>query len=85
MGFGYQMEYAGAKAAIASLWQVSDGGTQTLMEAFYNVLQDPKLTKAEVLAKAQRSMINQKNTDNTQSFNHPYFWSPFIIIGNGLL
>ena len=85
MGFGYQMEYAGAKAAIASLWQVSDGGTQTLMEAFYNVLQDPKLTKAEVLAKAQRSMINQKSTDNSPSFNHPYFWSPFIIIGNGLL
>ena len=85
MGFGYQMEYAGAKAAIASLWQVSDGGTQTLMEAFYNVLQDPTLTKAEVLAKAQRSMINQKSTDNSQSFNHPYFWSPFIIIGNGLL
>ena len=85
MGFGYQMEYAGAKAAIASLWQVSDGGTQNLMEAFYNVLQDPKLTKAEVLAKAQRSMINQKSTDNSPSFNHPYFWSPFIIIGNGLL
>jgi CHAT domain-containing protein/tetratricopeptide (TPR) repeat protein len=85
MGFGYQMEYAGAKAAIASLWQVSDGGTQALMEAFYNVLQDPKLTKAEVLATAQRSMINQKSTNNPQSFNHPYFWSPFIIIGNGLL
>ena len=85
MGFGYQMEYAGAKAAIASLWQVSDGGTQTLMEAFYDVLQDSTLTKAEVLAKAQRSMIHQKSTDNSQSFNHPYFWSPFIIIGNGLL
>ncbi len=46
---------------------------------------DPKLTKAEVLAKAPRSMINQKSSDNSQGFNHPYFWSPFIIIGNGLL
>ncbi|MBD2175443.1 tetratricopeptide repeat protein [Pseudanabaena sp. FACHB-1998] len=82
MGFGYQMEYAGAKAAIASLWQVSDGGTQALMEAFYGVLKDSQLTKAEVLAKAQRAMIQRQS--NTQDFSHPYFWSPFIIIGNGL-
>ena len=84
MGFGYQMEYAGAKAAIASLWQVSDGGTQALMDSFYTVLQDPKLTKAEVLARSQRAMIAQKSVSTSQNFNHPYYWSPFIIIGNGL-
>ncbi|MBD2318761.1 CHAT domain-containing protein [Phormidium tenue] len=81
MGFGYQMEYAGAKAAIASLWQVSDGGTQALMDAFYGILQDTKLTKAEVLAKSQRVLIN---TGKNSNFSHPYYWSPFIIIGNGL-
>lgn len=80
MGFGYQMEYAGAKAAIASLWQVSDGGTQALMDSFYTVIQDPNLSKAEVLAKSQRAMIK----DAASNFNHPYYWSPFIIIGNGL-
>ena len=81
MGFGYQMEYAGAKAAIASLWQVSDGGTQALMDAFYDILQDTRLTKAEVLAKSQRALIKDGKNHN---FNHPYYWSPFIIIGNGL-
>jgi CHAT domain-containing protein/tetratricopeptide (TPR) repeat protein len=81
MGFGYQMEYAGAKAAIASLWQVSDGGTQALMDAFYDILQDTRLTKAEVLAKSQRALIKDGKNRN---FNHPYYWSPFIIIGNGL-
>ncbi|GBO52874.1 hypothetical protein APA_675 [Pseudanabaena sp. lw0831] len=81
MGFGYQMEYAGAKAAIASLWQVSDGGTQALMDAFYDILQDTKLTKAEVLAKSQRALIKAGKDSN---FSHPYYWSPFIIIGNGL-
>ncbi len=84
MGFGYQMEYAGAKAAIASLWQVSDGGTQALMAAFYNILQDSQITKTEVLARAQRAMITKKNADASQVFDHPYYWSPFIIIGNGL-
>jgi CHAT domain-containing protein/tetratricopeptide (TPR) repeat protein len=81
MGFGYQMEYAGAKAAIASLWQVSDGGTQALMDAFYDAIQDAKLSKAEVLAKSQRSLIKAGKNSN---FTHPYYWSPFIIIGNGL-
>jgi CHAT domain-containing protein len=79
MGFGYQMEYAGAKAAIASLWQVSDGGTQALMDHFYTILSEPQITKAAVLAKAQRSLIK-----NASEFSHPYYWSPFILIGNGL-
>jgi CHAT domain-containing protein len=32
LGFGYLMQQVGALAAIASLWQVSDGGTQILMD-----------------------------------------------------
>jgi CHAT domain-containing protein len=31
LGFGYLMQQAGARAAIASLWSVDDGGTQALM------------------------------------------------------
>ncbi len=72
MRLGYQMECAGAKAAIASLWQVSDGGTQALMESFYNAVQDLLLTKAEVLAKSQRAMIA---SSKDSGFSHPYYWS----------
>ncbi|NJN30165.1 MAG: CHAT domain-containing protein [Synechococcales cyanobacterium RM1_1_8] len=32
------MQQVGVDAAIASLWQVSDGGTQSLMDAFYAAL-----------------------------------------------
>ena len=35
LGFGYQVQRAGAKNEIASLWFVNDEGTQALMEAFY--------------------------------------------------
>ncbi|NMF59061.1 CHAT domain-containing protein [Pseudanabaena yagii] len=38
LGFGYQVQKAGAKQAIASLWAVNDEGTQALMEAFYREL-----------------------------------------------
>jgi CHAT domain-containing protein len=56
LGFGYLMQQAGAKAAIASLWSVDDGGTQALMNAFYGGLQE-KMTKAEALRQAQIALI----------------------------
>ncbi|MEM9447746.1 MAG: CHAT domain-containing protein [Cyanobacteria bacterium P01_E01_bin.6] len=106
LGFGYLMQQAGARAAIASLWQVSDGGTQALMDAFYAALQQPDITKAEALRQAQMALITgdfsglgldergatgiRQRIDATvpervsQQLDHPYYWAPFILIGNGL-
>jgi len=91
LGFGYQMQQTGARAAIASLWSVDDGGTQALMSAFYNILSGKKLTKTEALRQAQISLINgySVKTGNAtarqvSNFSHPYYWAPFILIGNGL-
>ena len=38
LGLGYQMQAAGARVAIASLWKVDDTSTQALMETFYREL-----------------------------------------------
>ncbi len=78
LGFGYQVQRAGAKAAIASLWQVSDEGTQALMQAFYNDVKIGDRSKSESLRQAQIATIRSKN------FAHPYYWSAFILISNGL-
>jgi CHAT domain-containing protein/Tfp pilus assembly protein PilF len=75
LGLGYQMQQAGALATIASLWVVDDEGTQVLMDAFYAALQQ-KSPKTQALQKAQIALINSK-------YNHPYYWAPFIMIGNG--
>ncbi|PLZ31895.1 CHAT domain-containing protein [Fischerella thermalis] len=77
LGFGYVMQEAGAKAAIASLWQVSDDGTQALMNAFYAALQQDKLSKVAALQKAQLSLLDG-------IYDHPYYWAGFILIGNGM-
>ncbi|MGJ5672547.1 MAG: CHAT domain-containing protein [Nostochopsis sp.] len=77
LGFGYVMQEAGAKAAIASLWQVSDDGTQALMNAFYAGLKQDKLSKVAALQKAQLSLIDS-------IYDHPYYWASFILIGNGM-
>jgi len=57
LGFGYQMQRTGARAAIASLWSVDDGGTQALMNAFYGTLETGNITKAQALQKAQIALI----------------------------
>ncbi len=93
LGLGFQMQRAGAKSTIASLWSVDDGGTQVLMNNFYAVLaNEPNITKAEALRKAQVALaqnidpVTGEPTENSlgRNLNHPYYWSPFILIGNGL-
>ncbi|MEA5498378.1 CHAT domain-containing protein [Limnoraphis robusta] len=82
LGLGYQMQQAGVLATIASLWIVDDQGTQVFMEAFYNALLSGKYTKAEALRQAQVNLSQNLTQDNR--FSHPYYWAPFILIGNGL-
>jgi len=57
LGFGYLMEEAGADASITTLWQVDDGGTQILMNEFYQQLVKPDSGKAEALRQAQLEFI----------------------------
>lgn len=82
-GISYYFLNSGAKAVMASLWSVSDESTRILMENFYTNLakrttQAP-ITKAQALRQAQLSLLKDKGI-----FSHPYYWSPFILIGNGL-
>jgi CHAT domain-containing protein len=99
LGLGYQIQQAGAKATLASLWPVSDGGTQVLMTAFYSALAAGK-TKAEALQLAQLALITGNSDavglprggfvlddipdEVVSGLAHPHYWAPFILIGNGL-
>lgn len=75
-GFAEVAQRKGASAVIASLWQVDDESTSQLMTSFYRTRQSEKLTKVEALQKAQLSLLRGK------LFSHPYYWAPFILIGN---
>jgi CHAT domain-containing protein len=69
---------AGARSTIASLWYVSDEATQLLMTNFYQELVNNQITKAEALRRAQNSVLEKPE------FDHPYYWSAFILVGNWL-
>lgn len=105
------IENRGAKAILATLWSVSDESTSLLMREFYRLhKENPKITKAEAMQKAQIAMIEGKlkpiskdaaknrdvgvfkvgkdttqpsfKSDENAPFAHPYYWSPFVLIGN---
>ncbi|NJO65634.1 MAG: tetratricopeptide repeat protein [Richelia sp. RM2_1_2] len=104
----YSFINKGAKSVIASLWQVADNSTSTLMQNFYNNLANSKqpITKAEAMRLAQLQLLYDKNVtisdikragglipeglqssgkkSELETFAHPYYWSPFVLIGNGL-
>jgi CHAT domain-containing protein len=69
---------SGARSAMGTLWPVSDAAAQALFPAFYTLLKDPAVTKAEALRQAQLFLMRQ------EEFAHPFFWSPFILVGNWL-
>lgn len=86
LGLGYIFQNRGAKATMASLWRVDDGGTEVLMNAFYSTLQQGTASKAEALRQAQLALIKgaTSSANPNASLKHPYYWAPFILIGNGL-
>ncbi|MCC3606940.1 MAG: CHAT domain-containing protein [Microcoleus sp. PH2017_29_MFU_D_A] len=73
-GVAYLFERAGAQAVMASLWSVSDSATKDLMVQFYQDI-NKGMSINEALWKAKLSQI--------QRTPHPFYWSPFILIGDG--
>jgi CHAT domain-containing protein len=63
---------AGAPALVVSLWTADDACTASLMALFYGRLQAGE-SPAAALRSAQCAVL--------QTMPHPYFWSPFILVG----
>lgn len=68
---------SGAGSTLASLWSVDDRATTKLMQKFYRTLtQRTRVSKAEALRAAQMA--------TRQEYEHPYYWAPFVLLGNWL-
>ena len=69
---------SGARSTIATLWSVDDTSTSAFMVEFYKQLAKPNVTKAEALRNAQIALLKEP------AFKHPFYWAPFVLIGNWL-
>lgn len=67
---------SGASSTIASLWQSGDRSTKKLMSEFYQLLTQANISKAAAIRQAQLTLLEEPQ------YHHPYYWSPFVLIGN---
>jgi CHAT domain-containing protein len=67
---------SGARSTLATLWLINDESTGEFMAEFYRQLIQTKAPKAEALRQAQLKLLA-----NPQ-FHHPFYWAPFVLIGN---
>jgi CHAT domain-containing protein len=86
---------AGASSTVATLWSVDDRSTGKLVEQFYRNLRGAiekrdGTTKAQALRQAQLALLENRLNWGTEArsqgvdYSHPYYWAPFIMLGNWL-
>ena len=66
------------RSVLGSLWPVSDEATVQLMHGFYRRLNSTDVSKARALQQAQIEVLRDRKR------GHPFYWSPFILVGNWL-
>jgi CHAT domain-containing protein len=69
---------AGARSALATLWNINDEASVDLVLDFYRELKDTSVSRAVALQRAQLKMLANPR------YEHPGFWSPFLMINNWL-
>ena len=69
---------SGARSTLATLWSVNDESTADFMTKFYQVLNQPNVSKAEALRQAQLSLLH------SPQYQHPFYWAAFVLVGNWL-
>jgi CHAT domain-containing protein len=65
--------HAGSPSLVASLWATSDASTAELMKHMYSRI-SAGASKRSALRAAQLAVKNE--------YGHPYYWAPFILMGN---
>ena len=69
---------AGARSALATLWNINDEAAVDLVVDFYRELKNPVISRAVALQRAQLKLIENPR------YEHPGYWSAFLMINNWL-
>jgi CHAT domain-containing protein len=69
---------AGARSALATLWFINDEASAALVSEFYRQLRDPSVSKAVAIQRAQLKLLNDR------VYDHPAYWTPFLLLNNWL-
>jgi CHAT domain-containing protein len=91
MGLSSSFLFAGAHNVLATQWPVDDNASRLLIENFYQGLNDG-LSAVNALQQSQHQLRNMSveaikarspNQKITRTYNNPYYWTGFVLIGDG--
>lgn len=69
---------SGARSTLGALWPLADDATAAFMSHFYEALAIPGTTRAQAVREAQLALMRDRR------FSDPFFWAPFVLVGNWL-
>ncbi|MBD3348053.1 MAG: tetratricopeptide repeat protein, partial [Candidatus Eisenbacteria bacterium] len=91
IGFAHAFLQAGARSLLVSLWKVEDRATSLFMRRFYEnrlgAYDDERggppgrpMSKAKAVKEAKHWLRHYADADGYRPYEHPYYWSAFILI-----
>jgi CHAT domain-containing protein len=72
--------FAGARALVVSHWSIESKTTVELMKRFFAASVEPGVGRAEAL---RRAMLAIMETEDHPELAHPFYWAPFVVVGEG--
>ena len=89
-GLGRSFFYAGARTLLVTHWAVETTSAMKLTTGLFRYQTENKeLSRAQALQKSQidliegRGLIHEGTGKVAASYAHPFFWAPFIVVGEG--
>jgi CHAT domain-containing protein len=75
--------FAGARNLLASHWPVSDEVAPILVTRTLALMQEG-VDRAEAVRRAVREVrMDSSHDSSTETWAHPFYWAPFVLIGDG--
>jgi CHAT domain-containing protein len=89
-GLGRAFFYAGTRAILASMWSVETTSAKKLTTGIFQYQKEDKsISRARTHQKSMIALIDSpgfidsKTGKIVASYAHPFFWAPFIVVGDG--
>lgn len=76
IGLTWAFFVTGTSAEVVSQWKVESEGTTSMMLFFHRGLKS-NISRAEALRNAELKLLRNRK------YSHPFYWAPFVLIGDG--